>query len=113
MSRLEMILSSILFLSVVFNVGVFVYARAAISRLLTVSEELGDLQAMINSFSVHLQSVYELDSFYGDQTLNGLLQHAISFREQMETFEFIYTLTEAEGDEIDVDKDTTEETETP
>ncbi len=50
MSRLEIILSAILFLSIIFNFGVFVYARAAITRLLTVSEELGDLQEMINSF---------------------------------------------------------------
>ena len=43
MSRLEIILSAILFVSIVFNVGIFVYARAAIARLLSVSEELGDL----------------------------------------------------------------------
>ena len=112
MSRLEIILFSILLISLIFNAGVFAYARAAISRLLMVSEELGDLQTMINSFSTHLESVYELDSFYGDETLNGLLQHAISFREQMETFEFIYTLTEAEGDKTDVDKEANAE-ETP
>ena len=58
MSRLEIILSSILFLSFLFNLGVFAYARAAISRLLTVSEELGDLQEMINSFCIHLKKVY-------------------------------------------------------
>ncbi|HAF76925.1 MAG TPA: hypothetical protein DCG42_06340 [Maribacter sp.] len=110
MSRLEIILSSILFLSFLFNLGVFAYARAAISRLLTVSEELGDLQEMINSFCIHLKKVYELESFYGDETLNALLQHAISFNEQMETFEFIYSLTEAEGDAEDDDgKDSEEE----
>ena len=44
MSRLEMALSGILFLSVVFNVFLFMYARMAIVRLLIFSEELGDLQ---------------------------------------------------------------------
>tara|TARA_B100000700_G_C15062520_1_gene866855 strand:+ start:5460 stop:5723 length:264 start_codon:yes stop_codon:yes gene_type:complete len=67
-----------------------------ISRLLLVSEELGDLQQMINGFASHLKAVYELDSFYGDDTLRGLLEHAISFNEQLETFEEIYSLTEAE-----------------
>ena len=100
MSRLEIILSSILALSIIFNVGVFIYARAAISRLLFVSEELGDLQNMINVFAKHLKAVYELDSFYGDQTLRFLLEHAISFNEQLETFEHIYTLTEEERDEM-------------
>jgi hypothetical protein len=96
MSRLEIVLSGILILSLLFNIGVFIYARAAIVRLLSVSEELGDLNQMVNSFTAHLKVVYELDSFYGDQTLSHLLQHAISFNEQIETFEYIYSLTEDE-----------------
>ena len=96
MSKLEIILLCISTISIFFNIAVFAYARAAIVRLLSVSEELGDLQNMINSFSGHLQDVYELDSFYGDQTLHYLLEHAISLNENMATFEHIYTLTEEE-----------------
>jgi len=114
MSRLEIILSAVLAISVLLNVGVFVYARAAITRLLSVSEELGDLQQMVNTFAAHLQAVYELESFYGDETLNALLQHAISFNEQLDTFEYIYSLTEEESfvnDEsaIDEEEDSTPE----
>tara|TARA_R100001163_G_C4971642_1_gene131310 strand:+ start:294 stop:638 length:345 start_codon:yes stop_codon:yes gene_type:complete len=105
MSRLEIILSAVTFISVLFNVGLFLYARIAVVQLLSVSEELGDLQNMTNSFAKHLRSVYELETFYGDQTLSNLLNHAISFNEQLETFEYIYSLTEEskeatqEGDE--------------
>ena len=94
MNRPEIILSAVLFLSVIFNIGVFVYARAAIARLLFVSEELGDLQDMIDAFAKHVKSVYELEMFYGDATLEHLLNHAVSFNEQLETFEHIYSLTE-------------------
>ena len=94
MSRLVIILSAVLLLSIVFNVGVFVYARAAIVRLLSVSEELGDLQQMMDAFAKHVRSVYELETFYGDQTLQSLMNHAISFNEQLDTFEYIYSLTE-------------------
>ena len=73
MSRLEIILSSILALSIIFNVGVFVYARAAIVRLLWIAEELSDLQLMVSSFSNHIQGVYETETFYGDETLRGLV----------------------------------------
>ena len=96
MTRLEIILFALLALSLIFNGVVFVYARAAIARLLSVSEELGDLQQMINGFATHLKTVYELETFYGDQTLSNLLDHAISFNEQMSTFEYIYSLTEEE-----------------
>jgi len=94
MSRLEIILSATLFASVVVNIGMILYARAVMSRLLFVSEELGDLQTMIDSFAKHVKSVYELEMFYGDATLEHLLNHAVSFNEQLETFEFIYALTE-------------------
>ena len=93
MSRFEIILSAILFISMLFNVGIFIYARAAISRLLFVSEELGDLQDMVNNFSQHITNVYNLDMFYGDPTLGNLMEHAKSFNEQLETFEIIYSLT--------------------
>jgi hypothetical protein len=99
MTRLEITLSAILLFSVVFNVGIFLYARAAVLRLLSVSEELGDLQLMIDSFAEHLDSVYEMETFYGDQTLEGLLNHARSFNEQLETFEHIYELTEEEAND--------------
>jgi hypothetical protein len=97
MSRLEIILSAILLLSVIFNVGIFVYARTALGQLLTVSDELGDLQNMVDAFAKHLKVVYELETFYGDATLEHLLNHAVSLNEQLETFEYIYALTE-EGD---------------
>ena len=94
MSRLEMALSGILFFSVLLNVGLFLYARMAIVRLLTFSEELGDLQQMITSFANHVSDVSGLEMFYGDETLHSLMEHAVSFREQIDTFEYIYSLTE-------------------
>jgi|TARA_Y100000593_G_C4249170_1_gene306251 hypothetical protein len=97
MSRLEIILSASLFLSIIFNVGFFVYARNVVAKLLFVSEELGDLQNMTDSFAKHLKNVYELEMFYGDETLRHLLNHAISFNEQLLTFEEIYSLTEEEN----------------
>ena len=96
MNRLELILSGVLTFSALLNIGLIVYVRGAILRLLSISEELGDLQQMINSFANHAKSVYELEMFYGDETLSHLLEHAVSFNEQLETFEYIYSLTEAE-----------------
>ena len=107
MNRLEIIVSAVLVLSILFNVGIFLYARAAISRLLFVSEELGDLQDMVNAFAKHVKSVYELEMFYGDATLEHLLNHAVSFKEQLETFEHIYSLTEKEEEETNKEEEET------
>ena len=83
MSKLEITLSLILSVSIIINVGMLVYLRAVLARLLSVSEEIGALQDMTNSFATHLKKVYELEL-------------AISFNEQLETFEYIYSLTETE-----------------
>ena len=80
------------------------YARMAMVRLLAFSEELGDLQQMINAFANHAKGVYELEMFYGDETLKNLLDHAISFNQQIETFEYIYSLTEQEVSENTLDE---------
>lgn len=96
MTELEIILAAIAIFSIVLNVAVFIYARSAISRLLYVSEELYDFKMMVDSFSNHVSSLYQMEMYYGDQTLHGLVEHAQSFNEQLDTFEFIYSLTEAD-----------------
>ena len=113
MSRIEIILSCILFISIAFNIGLFVYARAVVARLLYVSEELGDLQYMIDSFAKHTKAVYELDMFYGDQTLQYLMEHAVSLNEQLENFEYIYSLVEEDEappvEDVEEEEDAEEE----
>ena len=94
MSKLEIILICVSIISILINLGVFAYARSAITQLLSVSEELGDLKTMVDSFAAHSKEVYEMEMFYGDETLQSLMDHAKSFTEQLETFEYIYSLTE-------------------
>jgi hypothetical protein len=104
MTELETILTCICAASIILNIVVFIYARSAISRLLYVAEELGDLKMMVDSFSLHISGLYQMDMYYGDQTLHALVDHAQSFNEQLETFEFIYTLTEADDTEQEIEQ---------
>lgn len=99
MSRLEIVLTLVLTLSVLANIGLLAYVRSVLARLLFVSDELGDLQDMIDSFAKHVSEVYNLEMFYGDHTLQSLMEHAVSLNEQLETFEVIYSLTSEEEKE--------------
>jgi hypothetical protein len=108
MTNLELTLAIILTLSLIGNVALAVYARAAIVRLLSVADELYDLKDMSNSLLSHLQSVYELEMFYGDETLGSLMNHARSYTDQFETFEYIYNLIEDENDNRDTEEEETE-----
>jgi len=109
MERHEIILSALLTISVSLNIIGAVYIREAVKRLLSISLELVDLQKMVESFTAHLQTVYELESFYGDETLKALLDHATSFNEQMDTFEYFISLTEETETDDPEDNDNADE----
>lgn len=96
MSRLEMALSLILMVSVVINIVLFVYSRNVTTRLSMIADEIGDLRQAVTSFASHVRSVYELEAFYGDQTLQALMDHAVGFREYMGEFDYVYLLDEQE-----------------
>ena len=42
---------------------------------------------MIDTFAKHVMSVYELEMFYGDETLKHLMEHAVDLNETMGNFE--------------------------
>lgn len=87
-------IEGILALSLVANIFLIWYTRNTLSNLLYLSENLGSLYELIDNFSTHLQAVYELERFYGDQTLTDLLEHANALREVLEQYEEIFLLTE-------------------
>jgi hypothetical protein len=110
MTNLEVTISIILTLSLILNVGLGLYVRTAIVRLLSISEEMYDFKEMVDTFATHLERVYELEMFYGDETLGALLDHARSFNEQLETFEYIYGLIEEDAENENTDPNAEEET---
>ena len=96
MSRLEIVLICVSALSIAANIGMFMWLRASLSRLVSFSDEMEDLRDMTGAFVGHVSSVYSLEMFYGDETLQGLVEHARSYKEQLDTFEYIYELSEEE-----------------
>ena len=92
------ILSIVLFVSLVVNIFLVWYLIGALRRLLLVSENLGDLVSVVSNFREHIRSVYELEAFYGEPVLETLLKHAGALSEVLEEFEEIYALTEEEED---------------
>ena len=64
-----LVLGGVLLTSLLFNVFFIWYFRNLVSRLRFISENLGDLVEETISFRDHLESVHELEVFYGDETL--------------------------------------------
>jgi len=88
-----LILAGALFVSLLFNIFFIWYLKNTLSRLLFVSDNLGDLMDYTISFREHLESVHEMEMFYGDETLGSLIRHAREYSETLSEFEEIYTLS--------------------
>ena len=75
-----------------------------------ISYNIGDLVEIIESYRSHLKSVYELDTFYGDETLQGLLEHTNAIRALLEQqYGDVVSITEPIEYEIEEEENAEEE----
>ena len=68
----------------VLNILLFRLAMWQSKDLTLFSDNLGDLVEIIKNYSNHLRDVYQLDAFYGDETLEGLMTHTRAVRTLLE-----------------------------
>ena len=94
-----LVLGGALIVSLLLNVFFVWYLRNLVSRLHFVSENLGVLVDETISFRAHLESVHELEAFYGDETLGSLIRHVGQYSETLVDFEEIYTLLDEDEEE--------------
>ena len=78
--------------SVTINFVAFYYARGLLNRLMFVGDNLSDLTQMITSYRNHLKAVYSMEMFYGDETLQHLIDHTKSLYTILEEFEDAYEI---------------------
>tara|TARA_Y100000592_G_scaffold56027_3_gene88125 strand:+ start:8032 stop:8307 length:276 start_codon:yes stop_codon:yes gene_type:complete len=65
----------LLFIAIFLNFFFIWYVRQLLVRFNYFSEIFEMYFDSLQKFEEHLESVYELETFYGDTTLQGLLQH--------------------------------------
>jgi 2-iminoacetate synthase ThiH len=65
---------------------------------------------MITSYRNHIKAVYEMEMFYGDETLQHLMDHTRSLHEVLDEFEDIYEIAvpPQEGEETDNNQEETQ-----
>jgi len=102
MMTLSIILGTIAIVSVSFNIAMIWYARASLEKINTIytaSEEVAEIFSMMDAYGEHLQSVYEMPTFYGDETLKSLLDHSKEMIEYLKKYEKVYSFTQPDLEE--------------
>ena len=82
-------------ISAFFNVFFVWYTIKMIRELANVSSAVEEMFADIDAFSKHLKGVYELEMFYGDQTLENLLSHSTALKKELEGYKIFFSLIDA------------------
>lgn len=76
-------------MSITANILAFWYIRVVLGKLMFVGENISDLVTMVTNYKNHLKGVYEMEMFYGDETLKFLMEHTNSLLEVLEEYEDI------------------------
>ena len=105
-------IETILGLSIVINLALMWYGYILLRKMVYVAGNTTEILTAVESYKSHLTGVYELETFYGDQTLQSLLDHTGELSNFLTECENAYGLTESEFEEY-VQQNNEEEGETP
>jgi hypothetical protein len=101
-----------LYLSIIFNLILVWYVKKVLDNQEEFENSVINITESINSFSEHLEDIYQLEMFYGDENLEQLLEHSKNVVNDIIDFQIENFDAEAqEEDEIDDDYTTQEEKE--
>jgi hypothetical protein len=98
----------ILTTSITLNILLAVYVVWLLRKMWVISESFGTIFDSLDHFANHLKSIHELEIFYGDETLAGLIEHSKEVVSDLEALEIFYSPEETE-EETDGEEETEEE----
>ena len=95
------ILSIVLIFSLLVNAVMFWYLRQLTSKLSFIYTNIGDVSEVIANYRAHLTSVYSMEMFYGDQTLQNLIEHSKEVIDILETYDDVMSLVIMEDEDVE------------
>jgi hypothetical protein len=88
------ILSIALAISIGINALFFWYNRVLVSRLAFISNNISDLTEIVSNYREHLSSIFQMEMFYGDETLKFLITHTKDLKDILEDYEDVMYITQ-------------------
>ena len=75
------------------------YVRWLLKSLAVINEDVQQLTLIVSDFSSHIESIHELEMFYGDTQLKSLLDHSKLVAETIQSIDLLLVDQEQELDE--------------
>ena len=94
------LMTSLFLFSLGINILLVWYIRRTLQEIAPLHERTAHMRESLEQYTGHLEVVYELPTFYGDQTLRDLLEHSRGITEDIQVYEksFIF---ESEGEQFE------------
>lgn len=86
----------ILFLSLIINGLLIWYSFRATKQLLFYSDSVTELNERLKEFDDHINFIYELEMFYGDETIKNLIRHSRDLSRYLKNYAAIESLVKEE-----------------
>ena len=94
----KMILT-LLIVSAVVNLFFIWYIYTLLKKLLFVSDNIEDFLETLSSYSEYIETIYNMETYYGDETIERLLEYSKEIVKEIKAYEDIYTLVYDDEDE--------------
>jgi len=66
------------------------YIRGLLALMYEVTSDIQGMQDGLEEFSKHLNNVYEMEMYYGDETLKQLIHHSKDLIDNINTFKNLF-----------------------
>ena len=84
-------------LHLVIDVAVIWYVREMLIRFNLLSQGFEDINAVLDEYTEHVKKISEMEAYFGDETILGLLRHSVDTKEYLNEFRVLFSLDEGEG----------------
>ena len=99
----------LLTLSVAINLTLWFYCRFLVANLSGLVESVKDMAVIFSCFKSHVEVLHETEMFYGDSSLQSLIEHSKFVLEKIEENSEIINMFELPDGEKDATKEEKEE----
>tara|TARA_A100001515_G_scaffold75791_1_gene60296 strand:+ start:6022 stop:6330 length:309 start_codon:yes stop_codon:yes gene_type:complete len=100
-----MISWSLVFLLSIVSGALIWYIREMIKRFRFLSDNSFILKEKVERYRTHLTAVYELPTFYGDETMRGLMAHTQDLIADLQELEEVFFLADVGEEEYNAEEE--------
>ncbi len=103
-----LLLSVLLTVSILLNLVLLWYVRKLLVQTWDILTDREIASGELKHYSDHLSSIYEMEMFYGDETLQGLMDHTKHIRGRLDIYADLFSELEGSRSNDDDEAEPTE-----